>query len=361
MNSTSLPLYNDRPSLHLLPSCSTMCLSGSPPGSRRSSLSSGHFSSGSHHQDLDLVETSLLPPGFRDNHVEKRVWDMVQSDVFPYLSKITHTPLHHVHAPSCATMPPLPSTHHCRALSHATAAAFYYLQPHVQPVPHSVVCTALSCALCRCVPLHCRRPLHAAATLYTPPLLPSTHRRRCPLCATPAAPMCHHQPHHRPLPLHAAPPLSMAIVHAPRAAWAPLGAHCRRMHLTHVHTSHTGPRATPLRPPCLSPVPGPIHGRAPHLCPHCVRPCLPGPIHGRALHLGPHCVRPRLLGPIHSCAPRLSPCCVRPRLLGPIHGHATRSHDRVRVVFVCHWVAHMHRESMGNCSYTVDTLYEQVW
>ena len=41
--------------------------------------------------------------------------------------------------------------------------------------------------------------------------------------------------------------------------------------------------------------------------------------------------------------------------------HLTRLHDRICVVFVCHWVAHTHRESMGNCIYTVDTLYEHVW
>ena len=41
--------------------------------------------------------------------------------------------------------------------------------------------------------------------------------------------------------------------------------------------------------------------------------------------------------------------------------HLTRSRDCIRVTFVCHWVAHMHRESMGNCIYTVYTLYEHVW
>ena len=33
--------------------------------------------------------------------------------------------------------------------------------------------------------------------------------------------------------------------------------------------------------------------------------------------------------------------------------HLTQSRDHVRVAFVCHWVAHMHRESMGNCIYTI--------
>ena len=196
-----------------------------------------------------------------------------------------------------------------------------------------------SCALHHCVPPRHHHPLHAAATLYMP-LPPSTHRRRRRLCATPAAPTCHRRSHHWPLPLRAVPPLSVAFVHAPHAARAPRGAHCRRTRLACVHTSHMGPRATPLHPPCLSPIPGPIRGHAPRL--------------------GPHRVRPRLPGPIHGCAPRLSPCRVRPHLLGPIRGHATRSHDRVRVTFMCHWVAHMRRESMGDCTYTLDTVYEHV-
>ena len=36
----------------------------------------------------------------------------------------------------------------------------------------------------------------------------------------------------------------------------------------------------------------------------------------------------------------------------------TQSRDRTRVAFVCHWVAHTRREGMGDCTYTVDTLYE---
>ena len=186
-----------------------------------------------------------------------------------------------------------------------------------------------SCTLRRRVPPRHHHPLHAATTLYTLPP-PSTCPRRRPLRATPAAPMCHHQPHHWPLPLCVAPPLSVAFVHMPRAAWAPQGAHCHCMCLAHVHTSHMGPHATPLCPPCLSPIPGPI--------------C------GGALRLSPHRMHPHPPGPICGCAPRLSPCRVRPHLLGPIHGHATRSRDRVRVAFVCHWVAHTHRESMGNCT-----------
>ena len=35
-----------------------------------------------------------------------------------------------------------------------------------------------------------------------------------------------------------------------------------------------------------------------------------------------------------------------------------RSHDRVRVAFVCHWVAHTQREGMGDCICTVVTLFE---
>ena len=183
----------------------------------------------------------------------------------------------------------VPPCRHCplhttaATLSHATATASYYLHPHVQPIPHPVVCTAPSCATALPPPSTRRRcPLHAgAAALYVPPPLPSTCCCRRPLHATPTAPMCHHWPHHRPLPLRAAPPLSVAFVHMPRAARAPRGAHCRRMHLAHVHTSHTGPHTTPLRPPCLGPVPGPICGRAPRLGPHCIRPCLPGPIRGR--------------------------------------------------------------------------------
>ena len=118
----------------------------------------------------------------------------------------------------------------------------------VQPIPRPVVCTALSRA--------------------TAPPPPSTRHCRCPLHATPAAPMCHRQSHHWPLPLCAVPRLSMAFVHAPCAAWAPWGTHCHRTCLTRVHTSHMGPRATPLRPPCLGPVPGPIRGgRAPRSAP----------------------------------------------------------------------------------------------
>ena len=125
----------------------------------------------------------------------------------------------------------------------------------MQPYP------APSCALCCCVPPRHHHPLHAATTLYTPPP-PSTCRHRRRLRATPAAPMCHRQSHHWPLPLRAAPPLSVAFVHAPHAARAPRGAHCRRMCLACVHTSHTGPCATPLHPPCLGPIPGPIRGHA---------------------------------------------------------------------------------------------------
>ena len=236
------------------------------------------------------------------------------------------------------------------------------LRCHMPPRHHRPLHTAT--ALYTPPPPSTRRryPLHtAAAALYTPPPLPSTRRHCCPLCATPTAPMCHCRPHHQPLPLCAAPPLPMAFMHAPRAARAPWGAHCRRTCLTHVHTSYTGPCATPLCPPCLGPIPGPIRGHALCLSPHHIRPRLLGPIHSCAPCLSPHRVRPRLPGPICGCAPHLSPCRVRPRLLGPIHGHATRSCDRVRVTFVCHWVAHTHRESMGNCRYTVDTLYEHVW
>ena len=188
MNSTSLPLYDDRPSLHLLPSCSTTCLSGSPPGSRRSSLSSGHFSSGSRRQDLDLVETSLLPPGFRDNDIEKQVWDMVQSDIFPYPSEITHTPLHRVHTLSHATMLPLPSTHHCHCPLSCHHRHLLLPAPpratHTPPrcVHCAVACTALSCATALPPPsTRHRRPLHTTAALYTPPPLPSTCQRRRPL------------------------------------------------------------------------------------------------------------------------------------------------------------------------------------
>ena len=220
---------------------------------------------------------------------------------------------------------------------------------------------APSCALRHRMPPRRRRPLHAAAALYIPPPPPSTLRRRRPLCATPTAPMCHHRSHHWPLPLCAAPPLSVAFVHTPCAARAPRGAHCHRTHLTHIHTSHMGPRATPLHPLCLGPVPGPIHGHAPCLGPHRVHPHLLGPIRGHAPRLGPHRVCPCLPGPICGCAPHLSPCRVRPRLLGPICGHATRSRDHVCIALVCHWVAHTHRESMGNCRYTVDTLYEHFW
>ena len=35
-----------------------------------------------------------------------------------------------------------------------------------------------------------------------------------------------------------------------------------------------------------------------------------------------------------------------------------RSRDCVHIVFVCHWVAHTRREGMGDCTYTVDTIYE---
>lgn len=41
------------------------------------------------HRDPDLVESAALPPGFSDEEVEKRVWDAVQSDVFPVLLDMT--------------------------------------------------------------------------------------------------------------------------------------------------------------------------------------------------------------------------------------------------------------------------------
>ena len=37
-----------------------------------------------------------------------------------------------------------------------------------------------------------------------------------------------------------------------------------------------------------------------------------------------------------------------------------QSCDHAHVMFVCHWVAHTCRESMGGCKYSVDTLYEHV-
>ena len=197
MNSTSLPLYDDRPLLHLLPSCSTTCLSGSPPGSRRSSLSSGHFSSGSCHQDLDLVETSLLPPGFRDNDVEKRVGDMVQSNVFPYLSEITHTTLRRVHAPLRATVPPLPSTHHCRRpLSCHRHCLLLPAPPHTTRTPPRHVHCAVACrraaAALYTPPLPSIRRRHhlraATAALYMPPPPPSLCHPRCPYVPSLASP-----------------------------------------------------------------------------------------------------------------------------------------------------------------------------
>ncbi|KAF8584437.1 hypothetical protein K439DRAFT_1411162 [Ramaria rubella] len=42
------------------------------------------------HRDPELLEASTLPPGFSDEDVEKRVWEAVQSDVFPFLSETAH-------------------------------------------------------------------------------------------------------------------------------------------------------------------------------------------------------------------------------------------------------------------------------
>lgn len=47
------------------------------------------FISIARHRDPDLLEASTLPEGFSDENVEKRVWDAVKSDVFPFLSEIT--------------------------------------------------------------------------------------------------------------------------------------------------------------------------------------------------------------------------------------------------------------------------------
>ncbi|KIJ30184.1 hypothetical protein M422DRAFT_214674 [Sphaerobolus stellatus SS14] len=41
------------------------------------------------HRDPELVNAPSLPPGFSDEEVEKRVWEAVQSDVFPLLLDIT--------------------------------------------------------------------------------------------------------------------------------------------------------------------------------------------------------------------------------------------------------------------------------
>ena len=266
MNSASLPLYDDRPSLHLLPSCSTTCLSGSPPGSRRSSLSSGHFSSGSCHQDLDLVETLSLPPGFRDNDVEKRVGDMVQSDVFPYPSEITHTPLRRVHAPSCATVPPLPSTHHChRPLScHCHRLLLPAPPPATRTPPRRVHC-AVAC--------HC-----TAAALYTL-LPPSTRRRRRHLRATPVG-RCPYVPSPA-SPLAAASTCSAALVrglHAramrsPGPSGCTLPSHASRLRS---HLSH-GPLRHPSVPPVSRPRPWPHLRPCPVSRPPSRTPSPPGP------------------------------------------------------------------------------------
>ena len=127
MNSTSLPLYDDRPLLHLLPSCSTTCLSGSPPSSRQSSLSSGHFSTGSCHQDLDLVETSSLPQvsGTTTLRNESGTWCSPTSSC-------TRPRLLTPHSVMC-TPHRVPPGHHCplhttaATLSHATTAAFFFI------------------------------------------------------------------------------------------------------------------------------------------------------------------------------------------------------------------------------------------
>ena len=217
---------------------------------------------------------------------------------------------------------------------------------------------APSCALRRRVPLCHRHPLHAAAALYTPPPPPSLLcHPRCPYVPSPVSPLA------------AASTCSAALVcglracatRSPGPSGCTLPSHVSRPH----PTSHTCPRATPLRPPCLGPVPGPIHSRAPHLGPHRVRPRLLGPIRGCALHLSPHRVRPRLPGPIHGCAPHLSPCHVRPRLLGPIRGHATRSRDHVCIAFASHSCATEWHTRIGSAwetvhTYTLDTVYEHV-
>ena len=223
----------------------------------------------------------------------------------------------------------------------------------VQPVPCPVMCTAPSRATTPPPPSTRRHhPLHAATTLYTPLPLPSPCHPRCPYVPLPVSPLA------------AASTCGAALVRGFRACTMHSPGPSGRTLLSHTshprpHVSH-GPTRHPSAPPVSRPRPWPHPRPCPTLGPHRVRPRLPGPIRGHAPRLGPHRVRPRLPGPIHGCAPHLSPCRVRPRLLGPICGHAMRSRDRVRVTFMCHWVAHTHRESMGDCTYTLDTVYEHV-
>ena len=211
---------------------------------------------------------------------------------------------------------------------------------------------APSCALCRRMPLRHRHPLHAATTLYTPPPPPSLCHSRCPYVPLPVSPLA------------AASTCGAVLVRGLRACATRSPGPSGRTLPSHTsrprpHLSH-GPTRHPSAPPMSRPRPWPHPRPCPRLSPHRMRPHLPGPICGRAPRLGPHRMRPRLLGPIHGCAPHLSPCRMCPCLLGPIRGHATQSCDLVRITFVCHWVAHMRRKSMGDWTYTLDTVYEHV-
>ena len=108
---------------------------------------------------------------------------------------------------------PAPSCAHPVACHHAATALYTPLLPpslvpllppfttctptcNLYPAPScalcrhmhcTVVCIVPSCALRRRVPLHCCRPLHAAAALYTPLLPPSTCCHRRPLYIAVAA------------------------------------------------------------------------------------------------------------------------------------------------------------------------------
>ena len=90
MNPASPPLYDDRPFVASFAKLLDNASEWKSPRLRAVlTLKWSLFIWVARHQDPDLVETSSLPPGFGDDDVEKRVWDAVQSDVFPYLSEMT--------------------------------------------------------------------------------------------------------------------------------------------------------------------------------------------------------------------------------------------------------------------------------
>ena len=109
----------------------------------------------------------------------------------------------------------------------------------------------------------------------------------------------------------------------------------------------------------MAPIPWPPSSHFHVLHPGCTEPCALICVSWTLPH--PHGPAPSFIlttSPLPSFK-GIAPCC-------PHHAHSsmspppcpTWSCDHVHITFMCHWVAHTQRGGMGDCKYTVDTLYE---